>query len=186
MPILDREVSLFPDELLESPEFLETSVDRRWWAIYTKPRQEKALARELLNSQVPFFLPLITKRVIYRGRRVESELPLFSGYLFLFGDDDERLRTICTNRVSQLVSVHDAPGLVSDLRSVHRLIQSKAALNIENQLKPGRLVRVTSGPFMGMEGTIEACKSGYRLVVGVQLLQRGVSLEIDDACIEAI
>jgi hypothetical protein len=39
---------------------------------------------------------------------------------------------------------------------------------------------------MGLEGTIEACKSGYRLIVGVQLLQRGVSLEIDDACIEAL
>ncbi len=39
---------------------------------------------------------------------------------------------------------------------------------------------------MGLEGTIEACKSGYRLIVEVQLLQRGVSLEIDDACLELI
>jgi hypothetical protein len=37
---------------------------------------------------------------------------------------------------------------------------------------------------MGLEGTIENCKSGYRLIVGIQLLQRGVSLEIEDACVE--
>jgi transcriptional antiterminator RfaH len=186
MPILDREPSLFPEDLLTNPTTPETGLERRWWALYTKPRQEKSLARELFGYEVPFFLPLVPKRVIYRGRRIQSLLPLFSGYLFLFGSDEERLRAISTNRISQLLTVHDADELVRDLRSIHHLLESDAPLTLENRLHPGRRVRVTSGPFMGLEGTIEACKSGYRLIVGVQLLQRGVSLEIDDACIEAL
>lgn len=192
MPILDREPALYPETLLqtensENPEVsCGTSVDRKWWAVYTKPRQEKSLARELLTSQVPFFLPLISKRIIYRGRRIQSLLPLFSGYLFLFGNDEERLRAVSTNRISQLVTVFDAAGLVRDLRSIHQLIQSNAPLSVESRLQPGKRVRVTAGPFMGLEGTVEACKSGYRLIVGVQLLQRGVSLEIDDAYLELI
>jgi transcriptional antiterminator RfaH len=184
MPILEFEPCVFPEQLL--CDSLDTEVQRRWWAIYTKPRQEKSLARDLLACQVPFYLPLIPKRVIYRGRRIESQLPMFSGYLFLYGSDEERLKAISTNRVSQLITVHDPDELVRDLRSIHTLIQSNAPLTIESRLQPGARVRVTHGPFMGMEGTIEACKSGYRLIVAVQLLQRGVSLEIDDACIELI
>lgn len=186
MPILDREPALYPEDLFCSQDSCETTTDRKWWAVYTKPRQEKSLARELLNYQVPFFLPLITKRMIYRGRRIQSQLPLFSGYLFLLGSDEERLRAVATNRVSQLVTVHDEASLVSDLRSIHQLIQADAPLSVESRLQPGKRVRVTAGPFMGLEGTVEACKSGYRLIVGVQLLQRGVSLEIDDAYLEVI
>jgi transcription antitermination factor NusG len=186
MPILDREPSVYPEDLLTELAPLETEIERRWWAVYTKPRQEKSLARDLLAHRVPFFLPLIPKRSVYRGRRIRSHIPMFTGYLFLFGSDDERLRAISTNRISQLLTVHDAEGLVGDLRSIHHLIQSEAPLSVESRLQPGRRVRVSSGPFLGLEGTVEACKSGYRLIVGVKLLQRGVSLEIEDACIEVL
>jgi transcriptional antiterminator RfaH len=186
MPILDVETSIYPETLLDDSFPIEPLTDRRWWAIYTKPRQEKSLARDLLAYRVPFFLPLVAKRSIYRGRRIQSYLPLFTGYMFLWGSDEERLRAIATNRVSQLLIVHDSQGLMDDLRSVHRLIQSNAPLGVETRLAPGKRVRVTSGPFMGLEGTIEACRSGYRLIVGVKLLQRGVSLEIDDASVEPI
>ncbi len=186
MPILDREPSVYPEDLLAEFDPLETGLERCWWAVYTKPRQEKSLARELLGYHVPFFLPLVPKRSVYRGRRIRSFIPLFTGYLFLFGSDDERLQAICTNRISQLLRVHDPAELVSDLRSIHHLIQSDAPLSVESRLQPGRRMRVTSGPFLGLEGTVEACKSGYRLIVGVKLLNRGVSLEIDDACIEVI
>jgi transcriptional antiterminator RfaH len=185
MPILDLEPSIYPEGLLDEFGPLY-GTERSWLAVYTKPRQEKALARELLGFGVPFFLPLVPKRIVYRRRIRSSQLPLFSGYLFLYGSEEEQLRAVVSNRVSQLLAVHDADRLVSDLRSVQQLVQSDAALTLESRLRPGRRVRVTSGPFMGLEGTIEACKSGYRLIVGVQLLQRGVSLEIDDACLELV
>jgi len=131
-------------------------------------------------------LQLVPKRSVYRGRRIRSYIPLFTGYLFVFGSDDERLRAISTNRISQLLRVNDPEGLVSDLRSIHQLIQADAPLSVESRLQPGRRVRVTSGPFLGLEGTVEARKSGYRLIVGMKLLNRGVSLGIDDACIEVL
>jgi transcription antitermination factor NusG len=186
MPILAREPSLYPEDLLTEFAPPATDVVRRWWALYTKPRQEKSLARDLFAHQIPFFLPLVPKRSIYRGRKIRSLIPLFGGYLFLFGSDDERLRAISTNRVSQLLVVHDAESLVGDLRSIQQLLLCDAPLTLESRLQPGQRVRVTSGPFLGLEGTVEACKSGYRLIVGVRLLHRGVSLELDDARIEPI
>jgi transcription antitermination factor NusG len=184
MPVLDYETSIYPDCLLDN--FDETALDRRWWAVYSKARQEKALARELLAYQVPFFLPLISKNVIYRGRRIESQLPLFTGYLFLCASDDERLRTWATNRVSQLLPVRDPLVLVRDLRQIRNLLECGAPLALENHLQPGRRVRIHSGPFMGLEGTVEARRGGYRLIVGVHFLQRGVSLNLDDAVVEPV
>ena len=61
-----------------------TPADRRWFALYTKARQEKSLARELLKHRIPFYLPLVKKTNVSRGRKRISLMPLFGGYVFLY------------------------------------------------------------------------------------------------------
>ena len=68
MPILAPETSLFPANLLD--DFPCADSERRWWAIYTKSRQEKSLARHLLSCEVPFYLPLIPRVTSIGGRRI--------------------------------------------------------------------------------------------------------------------
>ena len=84
MPILPAEPYLFPANLFETPA--NSDLNKRWWVIHTRPRQEKSLARQLCDNETSFFLPLIRKRLQIRRRATESYLPLFSGYLFLFAD----------------------------------------------------------------------------------------------------
>ena len=119
--------------------------DRRWWAVYTKSRQEKALARHLIGHQVPFYLPLIPKDNIIRSRRVRSHVPLFSGYIFLFGSEEERVTTLTTNRISRILPVADQDQLRRDLANVHGLIDRNAPLAVEQRLTPGDPVRIKSG-----------------------------------------
>jgi transcription termination factor NusG len=179
MPGLDGEPSIYPENLLSTPRY----DGRRWWAIYTKQRNEKPLARDLLECQVPFYLPLIPKRSLFRGRRVRSSIPLFRSYLFLLATDDERLKAISTNRVSQLLIVNDPEELVRDLRMIQRLIESGAMLSVES-LRPGCLqaVRINAGPLAGLEGMLD----GRRLVFSVGVLRLGVSAEIGDVLFEAL
>jgi len=183
MPVLPQEVPIYPENLLDEPP---VQAGRLWWAVYTKARQEKSLARELLKYQVPFYLPLVPKRSLRRGRSVQSFLPLFTGYLFVFGSEEERLRTLTTNRVSHMLPVPDQEQLRGDLQSVHRLIQLQAPLTVESRLTTGRRVRIRTGAMMGLEGVVETRKGGCRLVVAVTFLQQGVSVEIDDFQVEPI
>jgi transcription termination/antitermination protein NusG len=184
MPILEREPSLFPHDLLEGT--LAESASRRWWAFYTKARQEKAFARQLHLLEVPFYLPLVPKNNQIRGRRVRSYVPLFGGYCFVFGTDEERVRGLTTNRVSTVLPVTDQQQLWHDLQQVERLIAAEAPLTLEARLQKGDRVRVRKGPFAGVEGIIEQRRSVARLIVYVQLLQQGVSVAIDDFMVERI
>jgi transcriptional antiterminator RfaH len=184
MPILSREHDIFPEDLLlpERP----ADEGRNWWAVYTKARQEKALARELYAQSVPFYLPLVTRTILVRGKRVESLLPLFTGYIFLYIDDDERLKALKTNRTSQLIPAPAGEKLRSDLRHVQRLIEAKAPLTVEQRLFPGTRVRVKSGPFMGVEGVVEEQRGQSRLIVEVTFLQQSVSVQIDELLVEPV
>ncbi|MHB0956058.1 MAG: transcription termination/antitermination protein NusG [Pirellulaceae bacterium] len=185
--MLQRETSVFPDGLFGDAEYAPGSSDRLWWAIFTKSRHEKALARELLRFEIPFFLPLVAKQNKIRNRLVEAYLPLFSGYVFMFGRDDERVRALTTNRISSLLPVPDQWQLRHDLTHLNRLIEVDAPLTIERRLEPGRRVRIKYGPMKGLEGIITHRRGGKRrLLVAVEYLQHGVSVEIDDFMVEPV
>jgi transcription antitermination factor NusG len=184
MPILDAETAVFPENLLT--ELSSESSPRRWWAVYTKARQEKALARHLVQLDVPFYLPLVPKTNLIRGRKVQSHIPLFGGYVFLFGTDDERTKSLTTNRVSTILTVDDQAQLSRDLRHVARLIECNAPLTVEQRLETGSPVRIKTGPMQGLEGTVISRRGHTRLLVSVRMLQQGVSVEIDDFVLEPL
>jgi transcriptional antiterminator NusG len=184
MPILDPEVSIFPENLLDPSPAIEGK--RRWWAVYTKARQEKALARDLHAKKIPFYLPLVPRTLLIRGHRVESQLPLFTGYIFVFASEDERVEMLRTNRVSQLVKVDDQEKFRHDLWQVQQLIARRAPVLVEPRIAQGGRIRVKSGAFMGIEGVVEQQRSGFRLIVEFSFLQQSVSVEIDEAALEPI
>ncbi|MBI2481665.1 MAG: antitermination protein NusG [Planctomycetia bacterium] len=159
---------------------------RRWWAVYTKARQEKSLAKHLIGHAVPFYLPLIAHDNMVRGRRVQSQIPLFTGYLFLYGSNDERVTCLTTNRVSRILPVTEQQELARDLRQVQRLIELDVPLTIERRLVPGRRVKIKSGPMQGVEGKVIARRAKTRLLVAVNFLQQGASIEIEDFQVEPL
>ena len=114
---------MYPDDLLNSLPALEAPADRVWWAVYTRSRQERAVARELFRCEVPFYLPLIPSDRVVNGRRIRSFLPLFAGYIFVFGTDDERIMTLKTNRISKILPVTDqerlCPNSLSNICNTH-------------------------------------------------------------------
>lgn len=191
MPILAEETSLFPDTLLENTDELFGNAalghcERNWWVVYTKARQEKALARELLIYGIPFYLPLVPKDNVIRGRRVRSRLPLFTGYVFLYADESERGHSLTTNRISYTLRVKDHERLQRDLQQINRLIIADAPLTVERRLMPGQRVRIKNGPFLGIEGTLISRRGRTKLLLSISFLGQGASVEIDDFLLEPI
>ena len=187
MPILEKETCVHPEYLLVEPPYLygepsngDQTSERRWWAVYTKSRQEKSLARHLISHDIPFYLPLIPKDSIIRARRVRSHIPLFGGYVFLFGNEEERVSALTTNRISRILPVLDQDRLRQDLGNVQTLIECDAPLSVERRLATGAPVRIKSGALSGLEGVVVKRHGKTRLLVAVTYLQQGVSVEIDD------
>ena len=184
MPALEEQAGFFPETLLD--DTIDDDGSRKWWVLYTKARHEKAVGRQLMGYEIPFCLPLINKISVCRGRRVRTFVPLFPGYVFLYGTEDERILSLTTNRISRVLDVPDPEGLRADLRQVRQLIEAKVPLTPESRLMPGDRVRVRSGPMAGVEGTVLARRGGVRLVVAINFLQQGASVEIEDFMLEPI
>src|SRR5581483_10533209 len=104
MPLLAAQAELYPDTLFDYP-LREHATGRAWWVLHTKPRQEKCLARQLYDAGIAYYLPLIQRRWRVRGRLRSSHIPLFGGYVFFYGDREERLTALSTRRVVSPLAV---------------------------------------------------------------------------------
>lgn len=184
MPILARETELYPENLLDRAVADELP-EGAWWAMYTMSRREKQFQRLLLGLEVPFYCPTITRR--HRspnGRLRQVHEPLFSNYVFVYGDEEQRGAALTTGCLSQCVKVEDGKQLAEDLQQLQRLILTDEPLSPEARLVAGDEVCVKNGQFAGFEGTIVRRKNETRLLVAVKFMQQGASVLLEDCQLE--
>ena len=156
----------------------------RWWVAQVKARQEKAMAWDLTRSSVTYFLPMYEVVRKSRGRTWKAILPLFPGYLFFCGDENDRLKALKTSRVAKVIEVPDQDKLIDELSRIYRLIESGMSIDPYPALKNGTRCRVRSGPLRGVAGAVTQRKGKSRFVVEVSILGQGAAVEIDGSLLE--
>ena len=184
MPILDKELDLYPDDLLQRQE-LGLEEDHCWWAFYTISRREKELMRRLVVLDIPFYCPIIPqRRRSPAGRFRTSYLPLFANYVFVYGNKEDRYNSYTTNCIARDIEVTDGTQLTQDLRQLHKLILADVPLTRESKLEPGQFVRIKSGAFRNYEGHIVRREGQTKLLIAVNFLQQGASVLLDNCEVE--
>jgi transcription antitermination factor NusG len=186
MPILPAEPALYPDDLWHSDNPLVGN-DRVWWCLHTKPRQEKAVARELRIQKIPFYLPqVVHEDRTPQGRKTRSVIPLFTSYLFLLGDERDRLSALKGNRLVRVIVVADQPTMDHDLRQIHQVLASGLAVVAEPTVPVGARVRILTGPLTGIEGTVIRRGKRDQFVAVVHFLGSGATVDLEDWQVEQL
>lgn len=152
----------------------------------TKSRQEKAVARFLVASEIPYYLPLVSRTRLLQGRKFISSEPLFPGYMFLFGEREDGFAAISTKRVCRILQIDDQEAFEIEISQIASVLASGAKLELFPFAVVGSWCRVTKGPFLGVEGRIIKRQSMTRLVLNVDILGQGAALEIDADFLEPL
>lgn len=172
MPILEGECDIFPDHLFEL-----STADAPWEIAHLRSRQEKSVARLLLDGGKPFYLPQIRQTTKRAGRTFVSHLPLFPGYIFLRRVDGLRQTLWRTSAVANMIKVPDQEQLTAELLQIRELQASGASLVPMMDLYPGDPVQVMEGAFSGYHGIVMEQRNALRLIVSVTILRKSVTVE---------
>jgi transcription antitermination factor NusG len=160
----------------------------RWYAVYTSANHEKKVAAECSRRSVESFLPLYSSMRRWKDRRVQLQVPLFPGYVFVHLALSERLRVIQVPGVVKLVGFGGQPVALPD-EQVEAL---RTGLNGQLRAEPhpyltiGRRIRIVRGAFQGAEGTLVRKKGVFRVVLSLELIMRSIAVEVDAADVEPI
>lgn len=153
-----------------------------WVAGLTKSRAEKAFADYLTKREIPVFLPLIPRRRVYGKTVHQSQIPLFSGYVFFDGEAAQRSVYYESRKLAQILVPDNPAKLRSELDNLSRSIQTGMRETLFGVA--GSPVQVMRGPLKGVFGELVRYSAGSRLIVRVSFIGKAVELEIDEAFVE--
>ena len=155
-----------------------------WVALRTAANWEKKLADGLSASEVPSFLPLITRRTIYSGKTRNALVPLFGGYVFCSHSaflDNPVIPKPIRSRVAQILKPSDFQQLRDELSAVAEMLGCYDMVQERTVGKVGDVVQVKAGLLMGQEATIAKLQPKKRKVVlTISLLGIATEVEVDD------
>jgi len=158
-----------------------------WYAVYTCARHEKSVARQIEERRLCCYLPLYRSVRRWKDRRKELELALFPSYVFVQMSLSSQLTVLKVPGVVRLVSFNGKPAALpaEDIEALRDRLSRDAKVEPHPYLRAGRKVRVRTGPFQGLEGVIVRRKDRCRLVFSIDLIQRSLAVEVDEADLEA-
>ena len=164
----------------------ETSMASAWCVLHVKPRTEKKMAERLRRCRVWHYLPLFTKIRRVQRRKVRTELPLFPGYVFARLNPETRLDAIKSNMVVRIIPVPRQRELIHQLRQIAHAGRAGRGVRTVAVFKSGDRVRVTHGPFYGIEGYIRRDEGGTSVVLNVDILGQAVAVSISPSDCEKL
>ena len=153
----------------------------KWFAVYTTPRHEKAVARHFEFRRIESFLPLYMEMHRWKnGCRVNVEQPLFPGYIFARIGRHDSTQVLSVPGVLLIVGSGREPLALPDLE-IEALRSGLHLRKFEPHpyLVVGEKARIKSGSLAGMVGVLARKKNSLRVVLTLELIMRSVAVEVD-------
>jgi transcription antitermination factor NusG len=154
--------------------------ERRWYAVFTLPQNEKSAIKQLALREVESFLPTYeTVRVWKNRQRVRTVLPLFPSYLFVHINCRQRGKVLQSPGVIHIVGNNREQVPVPDAE-IELLRSGVRGRNMEpyRELVVGKKVRIKSGAMQGLQGILVRKGNGLRFVLALEMINQFAAIEV--------
>ncbi len=155
--------------------------DVEWYAIWTRSRHEQVVREQIALKQYDAFLPTIPRWSRWKDRKKKIDWPLFPGYCFARFDPAEALTILKCTGVVNIVSFEGKPAPIPahEIESIRTLISTDLQYDPCPLIKEGMMVEVVHGALKGVVGRLIRKGAHARLILTVDLIGQGVSVEVD-------
>ncbi len=141
--------------------------EKKWFAVYTKPRWEKKVNATLVKKGVDSWCPVQKTERQWTDRKKIIDDPLFKSYVFVQINEEERLRVLQTDGVLNFVHHVGKPAIIrqEEIELIKSYLLEKDAKISIGQLSSfteNDKVIIRKGVFMDSTGTI--VRTGKRKV----------------------
>ena len=146
---------------------------------HVRPRCEKKLAAYCQQEGIGHFLPVLVSEKIYGNRTRTHTLPLFSGYVFVRCPEGFQSQLKQNQNCANVLAVVDQSAFQKHMEAVQQALESKISLEIVPFIEKGKRVKITKGPFAGIEGIVTEVHGQDHIVISIDLIQQSVAFKAD-------
>ena len=156
---------------------------KKWIAVYTKPRHEKSVEKNLKNKGYDVYLPMLKERRKWSDRKKWVLFPLFRSYIFVKVEIKNSLFVLQTPGVVKIVKFREKISVIpyDIIKSIRLMIEGGYSPAATDYFIKGNPVQIKDGPLKGIEGeVVEVNKKDY-LILKVDAIQHSISIKINRA-----
>ncbi|MBT3296332.1 MAG: hypothetical protein HN919_16630 [Verrucomicrobia bacterium] len=157
-----------------------------WCVLHVRPRCEKKIAEYCRVLGAEYYLPLRSETKVYQRRKVTVEKPIFPGYVFAASDSLQRVSLLKTNQVVRFLETDDEGMLLRELEQVRKALTVDPSLGADAALARGKAVRITGGPFLGVEGWVQDVRGQNKVCLNVDMIGQAIVVEVAREYLEII
>lgn len=164
-------------------------LEKKWYAIYTKPRWEKKVAELLLEKGIDHYLPLQKVLKQWSDRKKWIREPLFKSYIFVYITQEEYLPSLQTSGVVRFVAFEKRAVTIPpvQIEAIKTFVATGEEIIDEPiNVKIGDRVMVTHGTLKGLEGTLVEISKKKRLRIMIEGIQQSLHLKIPASYIKVL
>lgn len=159
--------------------------DKKWMAVYTKPRNEKKVADRLTKAGVENYLPMHEQLRKWSDRYKKVKVPIISSYVFVKVAETERSLVLQDHGVLNFVFWLGKPALLKEeeINRIKYFLKEAGPtdeIRVES-IEKGEDVIVSAGPFQGERGFVQSSGGKtYSIILyglGVQITLSKLNIE---------
>lgn len=153
----------------------------KWHVLYTKPRHEKKLKDFLSVRGIRAYLPLYKTIKQWSDRKKKVEEPLFKSYLFVKADEMNYFKILNSPGAVKFVHFGNEVATISDkeVAMIEQVLKFPEQVEVEDfHAVTGDKIKIASGPFKNVEGTLVSIRGKNRLIIQIEQLGKNIIIEI--------
>ena len=131
---------------------------KKWYVLYTKPRNEKKATDRLTQAGYEMYCPLIKTVRQWSDRKKKVSVPMFPSYVFCHVDEAGRQIVVRDPGVLNFVFWLGKPAVVRDheIEAIRKIENHGIDIRVEGgKPEKGQMVEIPEGPFKGMSGRVD-------------------------------
>jgi transcription antitermination factor NusG len=162
--------------------------NKKWYAVYTRPRWEKKVADLLVRKQIENYCPLNKVVRQWADRKKLVMEPLFTSYVFVHATPEEHLAIKQTDGILNFVFWLGQPAVIRDeeIDTIKQFLDEYQNVQLEKiHVNMHDRVRISSGPLMAQEGDVIEVRS-KTVKVHLPCLGYVMTAEVEKGNVEVI
>ncbi len=142
----------------------------RWFAAYTKPKNEKKVLERLTAIGIEAYLPLQKRLKQWSDRKKVSEEPVIRSYIFVRIVEKDYYKVLNTAGVIRYITFEGKAAPIPDkqIEVLRQLLEQNLAIEaVEEQLQPGEMVEIRMGSMMGITGELVEHNGAKKVIIRI-------------------
>ncbi len=176
---------VFVDELFGTLE-LDPSGSQKWFVIKTKHQSEKKLAQWAKDNSIEYYLPQYTKTSKYQYRKVETTKALFTGYIFIKMNYDQKLTMLRPGLIVRIIPVKHQEFLLEELQRFYFIKEKGYTLLPANILEKGTKVKVMTGALAGTLGFVLEGDNPNKIIITANIINQAVEVTLQNENLQIV